>query len=128
LQNEIKERKKESKWYHVILDGKRQTMDSMKKELIRFRNLINDTRNSKDYQKIEKIAEEKVNATLQDKKVMLVTALLSVLKTLRKNILTNNNSSLPTTTTITTHIQYYSTIHKFKKLFTVLLCRDPKNS
>jgi uncharacterized protein YhaN len=37
LQNEIKERKKESNWYHVILDSKRQTMDSMKKELIRFR-------------------------------------------------------------------------------------------
>jgi len=65
LQNEIKERKKESNWYHVILDGKRQTMDSMKKELIRLRNLIDDTRNSKDYQRVEKIAEERVNATLQ---------------------------------------------------------------
>ena len=43
-------------------------MDSMKKELMRFRNLINDTRNSKDYQRVEKIAEERVNATLQDKK------------------------------------------------------------
>jgi hypothetical protein len=43
--------------------------------------LINDAKNSEDYQKIEKIAEEKVNATLQDKKAMLVTALIAILET-----------------------------------------------
>jgi transposase len=80
LQNQISAAKNSLKIYESALDDKIQDMADMHKKLDQLENIKN---NSKDYQQIEKLAEQKVNDVLANKKAILMTAVIAVLGALR---------------------------------------------
>jgi hypothetical protein len=55
----------------------------MDTEIVDLDGLIQNTRSSEEYQKIENIAKEKVNAILTDKKAILAMAMASVIEAIR---------------------------------------------
>jgi hypothetical protein len=80
LQNQISAAKDSLKFFQSILDQKIQTMAETDKKLARLENIKN---NNKDYQKIESIAEQKANEILNNKKAIILTAVISVFAALR---------------------------------------------
>jgi hypothetical protein len=82
LQKQISAAKDSLKIYESAIDDKIQDMADMHKKLDRLENIKN---NNKDYQKIEKLAEQKANDVLNNKKAILITAVIAVLGTLRNH-------------------------------------------
>jgi hypothetical protein len=68
------------KLYQSAVDDKIQNIAEAHKKLEQLENIKN---NSKDYQRIESIAEQKANDILANKKAILMTAVISVLGALR---------------------------------------------
>jgi deoxyhypusine synthase len=82
LQNQISAAKDSLKLYQSALDDKIQNTAHMHKKLARLENIKN---NNKDYQQIEKLAEQKANNILSNKKALLTAAVISVLGALKND-------------------------------------------
>jgi hypothetical protein len=80
LQNQISTARDSLKLYQSALDEKMQSIADMHKKLSQLENIKN---NSKNYQKIERIAEQKANNILANKKAVVLAAVISVLGALR---------------------------------------------
>jgi transposase len=80
LQNQISAAKDSLKSFQSILDQKIQTMAETDKKLAQLENIKN---NDKDYQKIEQVAEQKANDILNNKKAVVLAAVIAVLGALR---------------------------------------------
>jgi hypothetical protein len=82
LQKQISAAKDSLKIYESAIDDKIQDMADMHKKLDQLENIKN---NNKDYHQIEKLAEQKANDILTNKKAILMTAVIAVLGTLRNH-------------------------------------------
>jgi hypothetical protein len=80
LQNQISAAKDSLKFFQSILDQKIQTMAETDKKLAQLENIKN---NDKDYQKIEQVAEQKADDILNNKKAVVLAAVIAVLEALR---------------------------------------------
>jgi hypothetical protein len=80
LQNQISAAKDSLKSFQSILDQKIQNMAETDKKLAQLENIKN---NDKDYQKIEQVAEQKANDILNNRKAVVLTAVIAVLAALR---------------------------------------------
>jgi hypothetical protein len=80
LQNQINTTRNSLKLYQSAVDEKIENIADMHRKLARLENIKN---NSKDYQKIEKVAEQKANEILANKKAVVLAAVISVLGALR---------------------------------------------
>jgi hypothetical protein len=80
LQNQISAAKDSLKFFQSILDQKIQTMAETDKKLAQLENIKN---NSKHYQEIEKIAEQKANDILYNRKAVVLAGVIAVLEALR---------------------------------------------
>jgi hypothetical protein len=82
LQNHINTSKNSLKIYQSALDDKIQNIADSHKKLAQLENIKN---NNKEYQKIERLAEQKANDIFSNKKAILAAAIMSVLAALRKD-------------------------------------------
>jgi hypothetical protein len=82
LQNQIYAAKDSLKSFQSILDQKIQNMAETGKKLAQLENIKN---NNKDYQTIERIAEQKTNDILNNKKAVILTAVIAVFVALRNH-------------------------------------------
>jgi hypothetical protein len=80
LQNQISAAKDSLKFFQSILDQKIQNMAETDKKLAQLENIKN---NDKDYQKIERVAEQKANDILNNRKAVVLAAVIAVLEALR---------------------------------------------
>jgi hypothetical protein len=80
LQNQISAAKDSLKFFQSILDQKIQNMAETDKKLALLENIKN---NDKDYQKIERVAEQKANDILNNRKTVVLAAVIAVLEALR---------------------------------------------
>jgi hypothetical protein len=80
LQNQISAARDSLKSFQSILDQKIQNMAETDKKLAQLENIKN---NNKDYQEIERIAEQKANGILNNKKTVVLAAVIAVLEALR---------------------------------------------
>jgi hypothetical protein len=80
LQNQISATKDSLKFFQSILDQKIQTMAETDKKLAQLENIKN---NDKDYQEIERVAEQKANDILNNRKAVVLAAVIAVLEALR---------------------------------------------
>ncbi|HET7344984.1 MAG TPA: hypothetical protein VFJ05_03825 [Nitrososphaeraceae archaeon] len=80
LQNQISTTKNSLKHYQSALDDKIQNIDEAHKKLAQLENIKN---NNKDYQQIERLAEQKANDILSNKKAILTAAVISVFAALK---------------------------------------------
>jgi transposase len=80
LQNQISAAKNSLKFFQSILDQKIQTMAETDKKLAQLENIKN---NDKDYQEIERVAEQKANDILNNRKAVVLAAVIAVLEALR---------------------------------------------
>jgi hypothetical protein len=80
LQNQISAAKNSLKFFQSILDQKIQNMAETDRKLAQLENIKN---NNKDYQEIEKIAEQKANHILNNRKAVVLAAVIAVLEALR---------------------------------------------
>jgi flagellar biosynthesis chaperone FliJ len=76
LQNQISAAKDSLKFFQSILDQKIQTMAETDKKLPQLENIKN---NNKDYQRIEQVDEQKANDVLNNRKAVVLAAVISVL-------------------------------------------------
>jgi hypothetical protein len=79
LQNQISAAKDSLKFFQSILDQKIQNISETDK-LAQLENIKN---NDKDYQRIEQVAEQKANDILNNKKAVILAAVIAVLEALR---------------------------------------------
>ena len=70
------------KFYQSVLDDKIQNISDTHYKLAQLENIKN---NNKDYQKIERLAEQKANDIFSNKKAILAAAIISVFIALRKD-------------------------------------------
>jgi hypothetical protein len=80
LQNQISAARDSLKLYQSTLDDKIQHISHMHKKLAQLENIKN---NNKDYQMIERVAEQKANDILNNRKAVVLTAVIAVLEALR---------------------------------------------
>jgi chromosome segregation ATPase len=80
LQNQISAIKNSLKIYQSALDDRIQSIAEAHKKLAQLESIKN---NSKNYQKIERTAEQKANDVLNNKKAILIAAVIAVLGALR---------------------------------------------
>jgi hypothetical protein len=80
LQNQISAAKDSLKIYDSTLDDKIQDITKAYKKLEQLENIKN---NSKNYQKVERVAEQKANDILNNKKAVVLAAVIAVLGALR---------------------------------------------
>jgi hypothetical protein len=80
LQNQINTSKNSLKLYQSAIDEKIENISDMHKKLAQLENIKN---NNKNYQKIERIAEQKANDILNNKKALVLAAVIAVLGALR---------------------------------------------
>jgi DNA repair exonuclease SbcCD ATPase subunit len=80
LQNQISITKDSLKLYQSAVDEKIQSIAEANKKLEQIENIKN---NSKNYQKIERVAEQKANDILANKKAVVLAAVIAVLGALR---------------------------------------------
>ena len=80
LQNQISAARDSLKIYESTLDDKIQDIAEAHKKLEQLENIKN---NSKNYQKIERVAEQKANDILANKKAVVLAAVIAVLGALR---------------------------------------------
>jgi transposase len=82
LQNQISTTKDSLKLYQSAVDEIIQSIDEAHKKLAQLENIKN---NSKDYQEIERIAEQKADDILANRKAVILAAIISVLGALRNH-------------------------------------------
>jgi len=82
LQNQISAAKDSLKIYESALDKKIQNIAEEDKKLAQLENIKN---NNKDYQKIERLVEQKANDILSNKKAILTAAVISVFAALKND-------------------------------------------
>ena len=82
LQNQTSAAEDSLRLYESAVDDKIQSIAEAHKK---FAQLENKKNNSKDYRKIERLAEEKANDILNNKKAILMTAVIAVLGALRNH-------------------------------------------
>jgi predicted nucleic acid-binding Zn-ribbon protein len=82
LQNQINTKRNSLKIYQSAVDEKTQNIADMHRKLARLKNIKN---NDKDYQEIERVAEQKANDILNNKKAVLLAAVIAVLGALRNH-------------------------------------------
>jgi transcriptional regulator with XRE-family HTH domain len=82
LQNQISTTKDSLKLYQSAVAEKIQNIDEAHKKLAQLENIKN---NNKDYQKIERLAEQKANDILSNKKAILTAAVISVFAALKND-------------------------------------------
>jgi hypothetical protein len=82
LQNQISAAKDSLKYCQSALDDKIQYITAMHKKLEQLENIKN---NNKDYQKIERVAEQKANDILNNKKAVILAAVIAVFVALRNH-------------------------------------------
>jgi hypothetical protein len=80
LQNQISAAKDSLKLYQSAVDEKIQNIAEAHKKLAQLENIKN---NDKDYQKIERVAEQKANDILNNRKAVVLAAVIAVLEALR---------------------------------------------
>jgi hypothetical protein len=80
LQSQNNAAKDSLKIYQSAVDDKIQNISDMHKKLAQWENIKN---NNKDYQRIEKLAEQKANDILANKKAVVSAAVIAVLGALR---------------------------------------------
>jgi hypothetical protein len=80
LQNQISAVKDSLKLYQSALDEKIQNIAEAHKKLAQLENIKN---NDKDYQRIERVAEQKADDILNNKKAVVLAAVIAVLEALR---------------------------------------------
>jgi hypothetical protein len=80
LQNQISAAKDSLKSFQSILDQKIQNMAETDRKLAQLENIKN---NDKDYQKIEQVAGQKANDILNNRKAVVLAAVIAVLEALR---------------------------------------------
>jgi transposase len=80
LQNQISAAKDSLKIWQSAVDEKIQNIDEAHKKLAQLENIKN---NNKDYQEIERIAEQKANGILNNRKAVVLAAVIAVLEALR---------------------------------------------
>jgi beta-glucosidase-like glycosyl hydrolase len=80
LQNQISAARDSLKIYESTLDDKIQDIAEVHKKLEQLENIKN---NSKNYQKIERVAEQKANDILANRKAVVLAAVIAVLGALR---------------------------------------------
>lgn len=80
LQNQITTARDSLKIYESTLDDKIQDIAEAHKKLEQLENIKN---NSKNYQKVERVAEQKTNDILANKKAVVLAAVIAVLGALR---------------------------------------------
>ena len=82
LQSQISAAKDSLKLYQLAVDEKIQDMSEVHKKLERLENIKN---NRKDYQEIERIAQQKANDILNNRKAVVLAAVIAVLEGLRNH-------------------------------------------
>jgi len=82
LQNQISAARDSLKFCQSALDDKIQNISDMQKKLARLENIKN---NDKDYQEIEMIAQQKANNILNNRKAVVLAAVIAVLGALRNH-------------------------------------------
>jgi hypothetical protein len=82
LQNQISAAKDSLKIWQSALDEKIQDIAQAHKKLEQLENIKN---NNKDYQEIESIAEQKANGILNNRKAVVLAAVIAVLEGLRNH-------------------------------------------
>jgi hypothetical protein len=99
LQNQISTTKDSLKLYQSAVAEKIQNIDEAHKKLAQLENIKN---NNKDYQEIERLAKQKANNILSNKKAVLLAAVISVFAALKNepekqlviyDLLYNNNNN-----------------------------------
>jgi hypothetical protein len=80
LQNQISVAKDSLKYCQSTIDDKIQNISHMHKKLAQLENIKN---NDKDYQKIEQVAEQKADDILNNRKAVILAAVIAVLEALR---------------------------------------------
>jgi uncharacterized protein (DUF3084 family) len=82
LQSQINTSKNSLKLYQSAVDEKIQNIAEARKKLVQLENIKN---NSKNYQKIESVAEQKANDILSNKKAIVLAAVIAVLGAIRNH-------------------------------------------
>ena len=82
LQNQISTARDSLKIYQSALDEKIQNIDEAHKKLAQLESIKN---NNKNYQKIQSIAEQKANDILNNKKAIVLAAVIAVLGAIRNH-------------------------------------------
>jgi predicted nucleic acid-binding Zn-ribbon protein len=82
LQSQINTSKNSLKLYQSAVDEKIQNIAEASKKLVQLENIKN---NSKNYQKIESVAEQKANDILSNKKAIVLAAVIAVLGAIRNH-------------------------------------------
>src|SRR5256714_10487645 len=82
LQNQISKTRESLKIYQSALDDKIQNIADSHKKLAQLESIKN---NNKNYQKIERVAEQKANDILSNKKAVILAAVIAVLGAIRNH-------------------------------------------
>jgi predicted nucleic acid-binding Zn-ribbon protein len=82
LQNQTSAAEDSLRLYESAVDDKIQSIAEAHKKFAQLENIKN---NSKDYRKIERLAEEKANDILNNKKAILSSAVIAVLQAIRND-------------------------------------------
>ena len=82
LQNQISKTRESLKIYQSALDDKIQNIAESHKKLAQLESIKN---NNKNYQKIERVAEQKANDILSNKKAIVLAAVIAVLGAIRNH-------------------------------------------
>jgi chromosome segregation ATPase len=97
--NEISKTKNSIDAFQSNLDSKIKEIAEMDKKLAAVNKLIEDIQENEDYKKIERLAEEKVDSILTNKKAIILTAIISAVAALRndpdKQVLIYDAAELP---------------------------------
>jgi hypothetical protein len=85
LEKRIGKLKGELEMYQSSIHDKGEELAYTNNELARSQNFINKIKNSEDYQIITKAAKEEVDSILENKKVLLSLAIISVVDALKND-------------------------------------------
>jgi hypothetical protein len=85
FQKQISDSKKSLNLHELDLESKRRKIAEMNNKLAGLNKMVEDVHKKEDYQKIERLAEEKVDSILTNKKAIILTAIISILAALRND-------------------------------------------
>jgi transposase len=85
LEKQVSKLKGDLELYQSSMHDKREEMAYLNNELAEIQSLIDTIKNGEDYQIITKVAKQEVNSLLDNKKVILSLAIVSVLEALKND-------------------------------------------
>jgi hypothetical protein len=85
FQKQISNSKKSLNLHELDLESKKRKITEMNYKLAGLNKMVEDIHKKEDYKKIERLAEEKVDSILTNKKVIILTAIISILAALRND-------------------------------------------